>query len=251
MQKLLFFLGFLFCYTLVNAQVINIENLRKDVDDTGFYGTVSLDLELSKNTNTIFAISNELRLQYTSGKNNFMLINEVDFKELNKNKYTNKSVQHLRYNYSLTKTTTLEAFIQIQKDRVSFINHRTLIGAGTRFKISKKPNYRFFIGTLIMYEHENSLGVHQDVIDQDFRANMYVSFGLYPSKNLRIINTTYYQPKIKTFSDYRVSSETTLGITVFRNLLITTSFSYQFDTLPVLGVPLTQYKLENGITYTF
>ena len=91
----------------------------------------------------------------------------------------------------------------------------------------------------MMYEYENSMGATQDIIDQDFRGNIYLSFALFPSKNIQIVNTTYYQPKIKGFSDYRISSETILGIIILKNIQLTTSFSYQFDTEPVLGIPLT------------
>lgn len=251
MRKALLFWFLFFGLTVLNAQVINIENLRKSVDTVGFSGTASIGFEFSKNVNTELRFSNTLRLQYAWGKNTFLLINEFDFKELNKNKYTNKSVQHLRYNYRLSSSITLEAFTQLQKDRISFINHRALFGVGPRFKLSKNPNYRFFLGTLMMYEYENSMGATQDIVDQDFRGNIYLSFALFPSKNIQIINTSYYQPKIKGFSDYRISSETTLGITILKNIQFTTSFSYQFDTEPVLGIPLTQYKLENGIAFTF
>ena len=251
MFKKLFFIVF-FCYGfLLNAQVINVEGLRKSSDSTRFLGKVSLDIELSKNVNTAFNISNNVVLQYSIDKSTFLFLNELEIKEVNDQKFTNKSVQHLRYNYRFHKKVAFESFAQFQKDKVSFINYRTLAGLGTRFKVHQSEKNNFFIGILFMYEYENSVGVTTDIIEQTTRGDFYLSFDFRPKKSIIISSTTYYQPKISAFDDYRISSETSLSVSVFKNLDFTTTFSYQFDVLPVIGIPKEQYKLVNGITYNF
>lgn len=102
-----------------------------------------------------------------------------------------------------------------------------------------------------MYEYENSIGVNNNVIQEDTCGDFYFSFIFKPKKSIAIASTTYYQPVINTLNDYRISSETSLIINLFKNLDFTTTFSYQFDELPVLGIPKEQYELKNGITYTF
>ncbi|WP_347173061.1 DUF481 domain-containing protein [Polaribacter uvawellassae] len=245
------FLGFLGCNFLLNAQVINVEGVRNSADSARFIGKASLDLELTKNVNKEFNLSSDLTLQYSFKKNTFLFLNKLEFKEANGKNFTNKSVQHLRYNYRFHKKIALESFVQFQKDQVSFINYRTLIGLGTRNKIYQSKKNTFFLGTLIMYEHENSVGINADVIEKNMRGDIYFSFILRPKKVLSITSTTYYQPKLDAFSDYRISSETSLIISLFKNLDLTTTFSYQFDTFPVIGIPKEQYKLENGITFSF
>lgn len=251
MFKKCLFIVFFSCGFLLNAQVINVEGLRKTSDSTRFLGKVSLDIELSKNVNSSFNISNNIVLQYSVKRSTFLFFNELEVKEVNDQKFTNKSVQHLRYNYRFHQKVAFESFVQFQKDKVSFINYRTLAGLGARFKVHQSEKNSFFVGTLFMYEYENSVGVTKDIIEQTTRGDFYLSFDFRPKKSIIISSTTYYQPKIDAFNDYRISSETSFRISLFKNLDFTTTFSYQFDVLPVIGIPKEQYKLENGITYNF
>ena len=249
-KKQLFFI-LLFTSTISFCQVINIESLRKPTDSSHFMGTVKLDIDLTKNVNTFFDLTNEIILQYTSGKSLFFFVNNIDLTEVNKERLTNKRVQHLRYNYKLKPRLTLEAFTQFQKDKVSFINFRTLVGLGARFHLFHSKKNKFFLGTLMMYEYENSIGNTDDIIEKTMRGDVYFSFNMMLKENIFLSSTTYYQPKLNYLSDYRISSETSFSFTIFKKLALTTSFSYQFDKFPVLGIPNSQYKLENGIQYTF
>jgi hypothetical protein len=61
-------------------------------------------------------------------------------------------------------SAAFESFVQFQKDKVSFINYRTLVGLGTRFKVHQSEKNSFYIGALLMYEYENSVGVNNNVI---------------------------------------------------------------------------------------
>jgi hypothetical protein len=246
--KKLLFLGFLSCPFLLKAQVINVEGIRSLADSIRFVGSASLNIELTKNVNNIFNISNDITLQYSFEKNTFLFLNKFEFKEVNDKKFTNKSIQHLRYNYLFHKNIAFESFVQFQKDKVSFINYRALVGLGTRFKVHQSEKNSFYIGALLMYEYENSIGVNNNVIQEDTRGDFYFSFIFKPKKSIAIASTTYYQPVINTLNDYRISSETSLIINLFKNLDFTTTFSYQFDELPVLGIPKEQYELKNGIT---
>ena len=251
MFKKLLFIGFLSSSFLLKAQVINVEGIRSLTDSSRFVGSASLNVELTKNVNDIFNISNDITLQYSLKKSTFLFLNKFEFKEVNDKKFTNKSIQHLRYNYRFHQKVAFESFVQFQKDKVSFINYRTLAGLGARFKVHQSEKNSFYIGTLFMYEYENSIGLNNDIIQKDTRGDFYFSFIYKPKKSIAITSTTYYQPVINELKDYRISSETSLLINLFKNLDFTTTFSYQFDELPVLGIPKEQYKLKNGITYNF
>ena len=101
-----------------------------------------------------------------------------------------------------------------------------------------------------MYEHEETLERSINIL-RDFRGSAYLSCSLYPTENLSIVSTTYYQPLIKQFSDFRISSEASLAFKIFENLAFRTSFSYNFDANPIANIPKTQYELTNGIIYSF
>ncbi len=238
--------GFNFTY----AQIVNVESLRRISDTSKWSGATNLDIGLIKNTKSIFKITNKIRLQYNTEKNLYLFINDLKLEQIEDNSFVNKGIQHLRYNRKLTKHLKLEVFAQSQYDAISNIKFRGLLGVGPRFKLSKSDNYRYYLGTLLMFEHEEASAHTIDII-RDFRASTYFSCSLYPLENISLVSTTYYQPLLKQFSDFRISNETSLGIKVLKNLLFKTTFTYNFDASPIIGIPKTQYELTNGIVYTF
>lgn len=239
-------LSFNFTY----AQIVNVESLRRISDTSKWSGAANLDIGLIKNTRSIFKITNRIRLQYNSEKNLYLFINDVKLEKVEDNSFVNKGIQHLRYNRKIAERLKLEVFAQSQYDAISAIKFRGLLGVGPRFKLSKSKDYRLYLGTLLMYEHEESSN-NTIAILRDFRGSTYFSCSLYPLENISLVSTTYYQPLLKQFSDFRISNETSLGIKVLKNLLFKTTFTYNFDANPIIGIPKTQYELTNGIVYTF
>ncbi|MBU2930172.1 DUF481 domain-containing protein [Winogradskyella psychrotolerans] len=191
-----------------------------------------------------------MRLQYNTDKNLYLFINDLKLEQIEDNSFVNKGIQHIRYNRKFTERLKLEMFAQSQYDEISEIKFRRLLGIGPRFKLSKSNNYRFYLGTLLMFEHEEASSQNVEIL-RDFRGSIYLSCSLYPLENISIVSTTYYQPLLEQFSDFRIANQTSLGIKVLKNLLFKTVFIYNFDSDPILGIPKTQYELTNGIVYTF
>ncbi|MDC1505404.1 DUF481 domain-containing protein [Winogradskyella sp.] len=251
MTKRILFL-FIWCtaFTFCKAQIVNVESLRRATDSSKWSGSASLDLGLIKNTNSIFRITNRARVQYNTENNLFLFINDINLQKIENNSFVNRGIQHFRYNRTLNEKIKLEGFIQSQYDEVSDIKFRGLLGVGPRFKLSKNKKYRYYLGTLLMYEHEEASSNSINIL-RDFRGSTYFSCSLYPLDHLSIVSTTYYQPVLKQFSDFRISNETSIAFKILENLLFKTSFIYNFDTDPIIGIPNTQYELTNGIVYSF
>ncbi|WP_298760194.1 DUF481 domain-containing protein [uncultured Psychroserpens sp.] len=234
------------------SQVVNIETLRKATDSAKWTGSVSLDVSLIKNTNDIFRIANKAHIQYNDKTNLWLFVNDLNFQKVEGNSLVNRGTQHLRYNRKVSERIKWEAFAQAQYDAISQIDFRGLLGTGPRFKLSEKENYMFYLGTLIMYEYEKADNVISDREQNDVRGSAYLSFSMYPTETISIISTSYYQPKIDAFSDYRISSNTSLLFKIFKDLAFKTNFNYFYDAVPVSSnVPKTQFELTNGLLYTF
>ncbi|WP_299335961.1 DUF481 domain-containing protein [uncultured Psychroserpens sp.] len=234
------------------AQVVNIETLRKSTDSAKWSGSVSLDISLIKNTNDIFRIANKAHVQYNDKTNLWLFVNDLNFQKVEGNSLVNRGTQHLRYNRKVSDRIKWEAFGQAQYDAISEIDFRGLLGTGPRFKLSENDNYKFYLGTLVMYEYERASDVISDRIQKDIRGSAYLSFSMYPTETISIISTSYYQPKIDAFSDYRLSSNTSLLFEIFKDLAFKTNFNYFYDAFPVSSsIPKTQFELTNGLLYTF
>ncbi len=249
-MKYFFAILFLFIFLNSNAQVINAESFRKVTDTSGFSGFASLDFSLKRDVNDKFSIKNNIHLQYKMGRHLVLLKNEIEFQKIENSKFENKGIQHLRYNYKFHPRISWEAFAQAQYNKISKIDFRGLFGTGPRFKLSNMEDYKFYLGTLVMYEYEKlSDGVTP--IQRDFRGSAYFSFSLYPTENLSFISTTYYQPKLNDFGDYRLASETSLLILLFKNFDLKTTYTFTYDEFPAIGIPNSQYDLSSGFVYSF
>ena len=250
MTKYLFFLILLLFSVAATSQVINAESLRKVTDTSGFSGSAGLEFSLKRDVNDKFSVLANVHVQYKMHRHLVLLKNEIEFQKIESNNFENKGVQHFRYNYKLYPQMAWEVFAQAQYNKVSKINFRGLVGTGPRFKLSKLENYKFYLGTLVMYEHQElSDGVTP--IERIYRGSAYFSFSLYPTETVSVSSTTYYQPKLSDFSDFRIASETSLLISLYRNFAFKTTYIFTFDDSPAVGIPNSQYELTSGILYSF
>ena len=232
-------------------EVFNIESLR-EATDAKCTGSVGLNIGLIKNINDIFWISNNAHIQYKDTTNYWLLYNNLSFQKLEGNSFVNRGTQHLRYNRRISEKTKLEAFVQTQYDAVSEIDFRGLLGVGPRFKLTNNDSIcRMYLGTLVMYELEKTSLTNETTIRKDIRGSAYLSISFYPTETITIVSTSYYQPKLKSFSDYRFSSGTTLLFKVVEKLSFAVNFNYSFDAFPVESIPKAQYELTNGLSYEF
>ncbi len=232
------------------AQILNAESLRKVTDTSGFSGAASLDFSLKREVYDYLSISSTVHVQYTMKKHLLLLKNDIELKNIENNKFENAGITHLRYNYRFHPRIAWELFGQAQYNKVSKIEFRGLVGTGPRFKLTTSENYKFYLGSHIMYEYEE---LSDDVtpIERDFRSSSYFTFSLYPTKTLTIASTTYFQPKLKDFSDYRFTSQTTILIDLFKNFAFNTTYTFSYDETPAVGIPNSQYNFESGFVYSF
>jgi hypothetical protein len=241
---------FVFVGLTVQSQIINTESLRMVTDTSGWSGSISLNVGFVKNVKELFKISNKIHVQYKTPKHLVLFMNNISFDRADGSNFINKGVQHLRYNYRFKPTISWEAFIQNQYNSISKIDYRRLVGTGLRFKLSKSEKYKAYLGSLIMYENEKTIET-PPISHKDWRNSSYFSFSFYFNDNISLISTTYYQPKLSEFSDYRVAHQSVLAFNIFKNLSFKTAFNFTYDTFPVIGIPNKQYELTNGLVYSF
>jgi len=250
MTKKLLLIIFIIQFSLINAQVIDIEHLRLEADTLGFAGSVGVNLQITKNTKNILFFGGSAYVQYRNGRHLALFLNNTSYKKVNDAAIINKGTNHLRYNYRLNNLITLEALLQAQYNSISKIDQRQLIGAGPRFKLAEKEKYKFFLGTIFIFEHEKINNPPVEYHD-DFRFSGYLSVRYFPTDNISIASTTFYQPILDKFYDYRIFSYNSISIKLIRKLSFKLTYTISYDTYPAEGIPKTQYDLLNGIVYVF
>lgn len=243
-----------FCMVLFScvaqAQIINTESLRKVTDTSGWSGTIGANFSITKNTNTLIKLHSNAHVQYEMKKHLVLFVNNLSFERAGEQRFVNQGSQHLRYNYRFHNRVAWEFFVQSQYNSIAKIRFRGLVGSGPRFTLSKTEKLRTFFGSLLMYEHEE---LEEEVlqINRDWRLSSYVSINYYPTERVTLSSTTYYQPRIDAFSDYRISSESALVVSLLEKLSLNITYRLVFDATPATAIPTTLYELTTGVLYSF
>lgn len=249
-MKTALFLAFWLFSISTFSQILNAESLRKVTDTSGWSGSVSAHFALKRKVNDFVILGSDVHLQYKKRKHLFIFKNDINFQKIEGNKFENNGITHIRHNYRFHPRIAWEIFGQGQYNKVSLIDFRGVLGTGTRFKLTKSENYKFYLGTLLMYEHEE-ISDNFTPIQRDLRGSTYLSFSIYPSDRVSIISTTYYQPLLKKISDYRISSQSSLAVELFGGFDLKVTYTFVYDAVPALEIPNSQYDFRTGISYSF
>ena len=240
---------FLLIPVLLNAQVVNIEQQRIKTDTTGWAGDAKVSLQLLKSIDKLTDIGTQVHLQYKTNRSLYLALSDFNFVKAGKNEYANNGFQHLRYNYKINDWYTMEAFSQVQFNKILNVRFRGLLGAGPRFKVFKTKSFRLYGAWMYMYEYEE---INQgSVINHNHRVSSYVSFSWKLNKLLSIVNTTYYQPKINQFNDFKISSQMDLKIKISNYFAFSLAYNYYYDSKPPEDVVNSIYSLKNTLSFEF
>ena len=235
---ILFFLpGILF------SQVENVEGMRQS-DEKGWSGTTEFSFDYNDSEQIDWEFNNTTYLQWDNDSWSLLLLNEINYDRAGGVDFENDGFQHLRVSKHLYPRYTSETFVQNQFDPVRKIKNRKLFGTGVRMKLSEKN----FIGVSTFYELET---LNNNVVNKDIRLSTYLQLYFDISERIQFLTTTYIQPNIEQFADFKLSTESQLNLEITKNLSFTNTIEAIYDTYPASGVKEFSYRLQNGIKFNF
>lgn len=235
---------------IAKAQIVNIERARMQSDTTGWMGNAGASLALTKNVQQVFTTDVDAHLQYKSKKSLYLLLGSYGFLKGAGTKLIDNTFFHLRYNYKINRTLRWEAFTQLQQNIITAIKSRFLIGMGPRFKLLSTKIIKLYAASLLMYEQEKE-NTAPNIVHNDIRSSSYVSFTITPNKQLEIISTSFFQPLLNNWNDYRILNQASVRVKAGKKLGIRINWNYLNDSYPVNGIPSVNYTLSTGIDYDF
>ena len=235
-----------------HAQVVNVERLRLDGTEQGWSGSLAANADLRRNQSSVFTLGGNAHLQHQRDSNTVLLVGQTGFVKAEGSELVNFAFGHLRYSHFVTEWLTLEAFTQLQQNRVNGIASRWLIGAGPRFRVADEEALQLYVGGTVMRERErevvDSIPVHRDVRLSAYFAGSYTPES---AEWITIASTTYFQPRLGRFADIRISSDTDLSVQLRANLSLVTTFNVVYDARPPVGLERTTYAFLNGLRLRF
>lgn len=243
-------LAFIFTFVLnLNAQIVNIESRRIGTDTTGVNGHSDLNFFANKNKNTLLSLGVESQIQYKTKRNLFLLLGNINFTSNTVIEFLNDGFMHFRYNTKISKSIKWEAFTQLQYNRPLLIEQRFLLGSGPRIKLFESKKSRAYLGILGMYENERLLTGEAE--QNNVRSSSYFSWTLNRDKKFSFTGTTYYQPKINNFADFRISGQYNLLFFLAQHLYFKNTLNFLYDSRPALNAVNTAYNFQAGLGYLF
>ncbi len=236
---------------LGTAQIVNIESSRLNEGKQGLSGLVDVKFFLVQNNNTLYQFNNKFNIQYVKDKHRWLFLNDINLSLSNELKFEQNAFQHIRYGFLLDSALIFESFLQNQYDKVQLIKERVLLGGGARFRFLHKGLINSHYGLTYMLEYEQELKTGLRHLNS--RLSTYVNFKLNIKDWCKFYNTTYYQPLLTDFSDFRFTTNNTLQFKVNGNLSVITQFTLTYDSNPVNdpSVMNKNMRLTNGFSYKF
>ncbi len=235
------------------TQIVNIENSRIHYDSVGWVGTISANVSFTQNTDKIFDGGLDVHLQMKTKdkkKGLWIVLGNVDELKINKSSFISNDMAHIRYDHNVNPWLIWEAFGQYQRNVITQIDARYLVGTGPRFKLVNQKLIHVFTGIIFMYEHEKDITVPVIQTD-DIRNSDYISFVWTPRSFLEFSGTTYYQPLPKNFSDFRFLNQLTFIVKATPHFSMNLKWNYLYDSYPAGTAPNRIYSFSTGLRYEF
>jgi hypothetical protein len=234
---------------VLQAQIVNIEARRIVTDTTGINGHTDLNFMANQSKYRFISLGVEAQVQYKTKKSLFLLLGNVNYTQAQTTDYLNDGFAHFRYNYKIADRIKWEFFAQYQYNHLLALNERKLLGMGPRFKFIDAARAKAYLGTLLMYEHEilNTAEAKQSNV----RASTYLSWTIANDKKISFTGTTYYQPLLRNFSDYRLSGQYNLLMHINAKMYFKNTLNFMYDSRPALGTVKTVYSFMAGLGFLF
>lgn len=247
MKKCFFLLTTTMFINYAFSQVVNIEGQRLHSDTTGWDGTLDAGFSINQNNNLLISATTNAHVQLKSKKNVYMLLGNWRFTNGGTSRFVNDGMAHFRYNHKFNSWLRLEAFTQVQYNELLNLRIRYLAGIGPRFKFLDKKWIHMYSGTLYMFEYENQ--AITDTVEYNNRLSTYLSWTIDPNPNFSFVATTYYQPKLTNWSDFRVSGNYALKFKAFKRFSFKVEFNFLYDSQPPGGIKQFVFNGNTGIIF--
>jgi putative salt-induced outer membrane protein YdiY len=242
-------------WTVAAHAIVNIESLRQNETQEGYTGTVNISVDGESGNTEKFGVNAGGRLQWHGGTITNFAILRYAYSETSGLQDTNKLFIHARHIRQITAKTAYEGFVQAERNKFARLSFRGLIGGGTRLTLSEKPDVEsvhlglggFFSREILESKAGTTDGGEQNI----WRLNSYINYLHHFNEQVSVLSTTYLQPDVENFSDYRLLEEATLNVKMTNSLSINLSLDLTRDSKPPQLVKKTDAMYSSGIEYSF
>ncbi len=234
---------------------VNIEALSVTSPPLGRSGSIGGDLSLRSGNVDFVALDLRARMYEVTPTEIRLLVGSGGLGFLDRSRFSSSGLVHYRRTYTdVFDDISPEWYAQANYDRSQLLRFRAVGGAGLRTAFAQGEWGQFGAGSAVMMEYENLTLPDSSVHPEntlEARWSNFLTFRVVPSETLVITSTTYIQPAVVDFGDYRALENMRLAATVTETLALTVSFDLRYDSRPPESISSLDARLRTGITYSY
>ena len=252
---LILFMAFAAVFPVFGQGILNTEkyeqNLKKAFSLGGTFG-----YEGARGNSDLNKTDFEFFSSYKIQSHIFRFVGGFNYLNSSGETITSDIYGQVRYNHVFTGHLQSFTFYQLQKNEILLVKRRELAGAGLRIALLKKDSARIRLDAGIggMYENELLKSTAQDqpytAAQNYFRMTDFLSFR-YVHKTIRVVDVMYYQPLVKSFTDFRIYNDLSVQFGIRKHLTFETGFVWRYDSRPPGSLKKQDLNLKNGIVLNF
>lgn len=220
----------------------------------GFSGNVSGSLSSKSGNTEKDDYSLGLRAQYDQATD-YIMWGILTYDSGTANGVTNedKTYAHVRYIHALYDNDWCsEVFVQTERDQFRNIQVRSLAGAGVRWRFFNTDEWgKGYAGLGGMAEKINYTDTLLNPNENNGRINSYIAYTQKFMATSKISYVGYFQPKITDTADYISSQTVELNIPIYKNLGLSFTAQYIYDSLPPIGVEKKDTSFVSSLMWEF
>jgi len=235
--------------------VVNVESAQFDAPEDGLSVSAEIGLDGASGNTDKFGFNAGTRVQWHRQSHTDLGLFSYRYGKSRGRADTNKSFAHVRHMQHISPLYTLEGFGQAEKNEFSRLSFRGLIGMGVRRVLfAGAASGRGFLGFGAMYEHEElqpRSGATDTLQSRLWRGNFYLSVKHRFNEQIRVVSSTYYQPRLDDWGDARLLEQAALMVKLNETLNLKLSLEVQHDSRPPQQVEKTDISYATGLELHF
>ena len=163
---------------------------------------------------------------------------------------TDRSFVHLRHRVAFTEEWAGFGFAQLEHNGFRALKVRDLFGLGIQRSLWKARRSEAAIATAVMSEHELLL-LDEEVLPPRLRSSNYFMLAVDLGDGLTLGSTTFFQPRLADFTDWRLLEDLTLNVSLGERLSWSVSCKMEMDSRPPTDVNPWDVVVKTGLGWSY
>lgn len=235
--------------------IVSMEDVHLGEPREGFSGKFEFSASGASGNTEKYDLGLGTRLQWHKDKHTNIAVFNYSFARSQGQTTTDKGFIHLRHIYQKTEKIAWEGFVQSQKNELTRLRLRNLLGFGARFGLSKvKDKKAVVVGAGAFYETEQlePLVVGGAIEESDvWRGNFYFVAKYSFRNGAEFLSSTYYQPSLEQGGDFRLRETASVSFKLSKKTAFRFSLDMTYDSEPPMNVKKTDTVYRTGFEYAF